>query len=110
MEYFCTEKERKGTCYHEFYKGEWDGRSFWREDSLLLHDDVCTGLKLHKLFTAAVPEYESYGNTAVTREAWEKVCLLARETGAEVLDAIMEADEWVQQNFETEDVFYILGL
>lgn len=33
MKYFVTDRERDGTCYHEFYKGRWDGKTFWKEDS-----------------------------------------------------------------------------
>lgn len=40
MKYFITNSEKIGTCYHEFYKGKWDGETFWKEDSLLLHDEV----------------------------------------------------------------------
>jgi hypothetical protein len=29
MKYFVTNKERQGTCYHEFYKGKWDEKTFW---------------------------------------------------------------------------------
>lgn len=110
MEYFCTEKERKGTCYHEFCKGSWDYKTFWQEDSILIHDDVCWKLKLDKLFAAAIPEYDSCGNTPVTPDAWERVCSLAEKAGGEVWHAVCEADGWVRKNFETEDIFYILGL
>ena len=40
MKYFIKDKDRKGTCYYEFYKGKWDGESFWKTDSILLHDDI----------------------------------------------------------------------
>ena len=39
MKYFVKNSERESTCYHEFYKGKWDEKTFWKEDSLLLHDD-----------------------------------------------------------------------
>ena len=40
MKYFVTDRERDGTCYHEFYKGRWDGKTFWKEDSISLHDNI----------------------------------------------------------------------
>lgn len=110
MKYFCTETERKGTCYHEFQKGKWDGITFWRNDSLLLHDDICWELKLGKLLGKVIPEYDTYGNTEVTKEVWAEICERAEAIGGEVQAAIREADVWVQENFETEEVFYILGL
>ena len=45
MKYFCTEDKRVGTCYHEFQKGKWDEHTFWKEDSLLLSDDVLVDLE-----------------------------------------------------------------
>ena len=39
MKYFVMLDECKNTCYHEFYKGEWDEETFWKNDSLYLHDD-----------------------------------------------------------------------
>lgn len=110
MKYFCTETEREGTCYHEFQKGKWDGCTFWKENSLLLHDDMFGELKLGKLFKMVIPEYDSYGNTEVTKAVWADVCQRAAVMAGEVQAAIQEADVWVQENFETEEVFYILGL
>ena len=40
MKYFVTDEQREGTCYNEFYKGKWDEETFWKKDSLSLHDDV----------------------------------------------------------------------
>ena len=56
MKFFCTELERKGTCYHEFQKGKWDGKTFWKTDSLLLHDNIMCEVKLHKLFRIHFPK------------------------------------------------------
>nr|WP_288625771.1 hypothetical protein [uncultured Roseburia sp.] len=33
MKYFVTDRERDGTCYHEFYKGRWDGKTFCHQRS-----------------------------------------------------------------------------
>ena len=32
MKYFVINKERQGTCYHEFYKGKWDGEQILNEE------------------------------------------------------------------------------
>lgn len=50
MKYFVTLDECKNTCYHEFYKGKWDEETFWKRDSLYLHDDILYELKLEDLF------------------------------------------------------------
>ena len=58
MKYFCYVSDRVGTCYHEFYKGKWDGKTFWKSDSILLHDDTLEELQLYKAFTAVLPDYD----------------------------------------------------
>jgi len=32
MKYFCYVSDRVGTCYHEFYKGKWDGKNREKND------------------------------------------------------------------------------
>ncbi len=109
--YFCTEAERQGTCYHEFQKGKWDEHTtFWKEDSLLLHDDVHLELKLYGLFKQVLPKYDAYGDVEVSKAQWQEIYTMAEEIGGEVFEAIKEADVWVQECFETEDVFYMLGI
>ncbi len=108
--YFCTETERQGTCYHEFQKGKWDEHTFWKEDSLLIHGDMHLELKLYGLFKQALPKYDAYGDVEVNKEQWQAIYAMAQEIGGETSDAIKEADVWVQKCFETEEVFYMLGI
>lgn len=108
--YFCRSAERQGTCYHEFQKGKWDEHTFWKEDSLLIHDDVHLELKLYGLFKQALPSYDAFGDIEVNKAQWQAIYRMAEEIGGEAYDAIKEADIWVQECFETEDVFYMLGI
>ena len=39
MKYFVYNNQRDGTCYHEFYKGKWDGKTFWKDDSICIDDN-----------------------------------------------------------------------
>lgn len=110
MKFFCTASERIGTCYYEFQKGRWDGHTFWKEDSLLLHDDVYMKLGLDKLFKKAISVYDAYAHTEVNKDQWQKVCEIAGELGGEVKLAIGEADVWVKENFVREEVFTIVGI
>ncbi len=110
LQYFCRESERKGTCYHEFQKGEWDEHTFWKEDSLLLEDDKLAELKLSRIFKQAMAEYDSYGPVRVDKAQWSEVLRLAKEAGGAQWEAVCEADVWVQECFLTEAVFYILGI
>lgn len=103
------ESERKGTCYHEFQKGSWGG-TFWKEDSLLLHDDILRELKLYQLFREAAPEYSDYGETEIDKDKWAIICNRANVLGGDVKAAIDEADLWVEETFKTEERFTILGI
>ena len=110
LKYFSTEGSRQGTCYHEFQKGKWDGHTFWKEDSLLIHDDVHLELKLYGLFKQVLPTYDAFGDIAVNKTQWQEIYAMAEEIGGEMFEAIQEADAWVKECFETEEVFYMLGI
>lgn len=110
MKYFCMDKDRKGTCYHEFYVGKWDEKTFWKEDSLLLHDDVLYNLKLDYLFREVEPAYDEYGETEINKTQWLQIVSKAMTMGGEIQEAISEADVWAKKVFETESVFTILGI
>lgn len=110
MKYFIKETERKGTCYHEFQKGKWDGKTFWHKDSLLIHDDIFFDLKLGNLFAETVSGYISYGETEISMEQWEAVYNKAESMGGGVKAAMEELKLWAEQNFQTEQVFTILGI
>ena len=59
MKYFVTDRERDGTCYHEFYKGRWDGKTFWKEDSISLHDNIMFQAKeFIAALVVCVPKYD----------------------------------------------------
>ena len=112
MNYFCTESERKAshsTCYLEFQKGEYKGKT-WLEDSISLHDDIFHELHLYRLFIKAIPEFDHYGITKVTEYEWETLKKLALEQGDEVQELIEELSAWVSICFETEKIFTICGI
>lgn len=108
--FFCVESERKGTCYHEFQRGSWDEKTFWKEDSLFLHDDILQELELYNLFREADPEYSDYGETEIDSDKWAIICGMANVLGGDVKAAIDEADLWVKETLKTEEKFTILGI
>ena len=110
MKYFCREKERKGTCYHEFQRGRWDGKTFWKEDSLLLDDDILWQLGFEKLLKETLPHYDAYAETEVSRKQWNAIMQRARELGGELQEAVEEADTWIRAELGEEECFTILGL
>ena len=110
LQYFCTEENRKGTCYHEFQKGKWDEHTFWKNDSLLLSDDVLVELELGKLFRKSIQGYDPYGPVEVNKEQWLMLLEAANQAGDAQMEALQEANEWAQECFATEEVFTILGI
>lgn len=110
MKYFCRVSEKKGTCYHEWQKGKWDEKTFWREDSLLIHDDVLYSLKMGNLLAKFIPDYSEYGDFELNVSQWEQIYNEAGMIGGELKEAIDEAAAWVNENFITNEVFAIIGI
>lgn len=111
MKYFVENNERKSTCYHEFYKGKWDGNTFWKEDSLFLHDDI---MFENKGFVDAVieviPTYDEVGVTEVSFEAWKKIGQVIRNKDENSQELYLEADTWLKEVFKENECITMLGL
>ena len=110
MRFFVKDNERKNTNYHEFYKGRWDGVTFWKEDSLLLHMDIFDQLNLYSVFIAALPDFNYYGETYVTPAQYELLKSSAFTQGGEIAVLFAELDIWVSECFKTESCFIIQGI
>ena len=111
MKYFVTASQRKGTCYHEFWRGKWDGVSFWSPDSILLHDDVLDDCRAFaEAMLAVIPAYAPFGITEVTHPQWEAVGALAEAAGGNAAELYAEADAWAREVFRTHDRFTVLGI
>ena len=111
MKYFCTETERKAsksTCYFEFQKGHHKGKH-WLEDSISIHDDLLSD-EIYQVFVAAIPQFDPFGVTEVTKEQWQQVKSRAETVGGEAIAAITEIEDWVVECFEEEEVFTICGI
>jgi len=111
MKYFCTETERKAsksTCYFEFQKGRHKGKH-WLEDSISIHDDLLSD-EIYQVFVDAIPQFDPFGVTEVTKEQWLQVKSKAKAVGGEALVVVMEMEDWVAKYFEEEDVFTICGI
>lgn len=111
MKYFVKKSGLSGTCYHEFAAGEWDGGTFWREDSFYLHDDV---LYEHPGFaeaiTKVIPEYDPYGEVTIDRNQWKLIGCHVEHCDAAVVELFREVNQWAMSAFEEHNVITILGI
>ena len=112
MKYFCTETQRKAsgsTCYLEFQKGQHKDK-FWLNDSLNLRDDIFNKLSLHLLFVQAVPNFDHWGLTKVSKPQWDKLKQIAHVAGGELEKVIAELMPWADECFQNESCFTICGI
>ena len=109
MKYFVFDHQRDGTCYHEFYKGKWDGHTFWKADSLSLDDSY-----LFKDFIDAilsvVPNYDPFDITEISAAEWEEIGKIIITKDQESQAVYNEANEWLKSVFKTYGCFTILGI
>lgn len=110
LNYFCTVNDRVGSCYHEFYKGKWDNKTFWKSDSILLHDDALNELELYRAFAAVIPDYDPYGITQVNQSQWESIVDYASQLNTQAKIALSEISVWADQALDNEGMFTILGI
>ena len=111
MKYCVLNHERDGTGYHEFYRGKWVGQSFWRDDSIYIDDYRLFEIKgFVGALRAAVPYYDSYGITEISREQWKKIGTLIRDGDGSAQELYQEISKWTDEVFKKHDCFTILGL
>lgn len=107
MKYFCYAKDRSGSAYHEFYKGKWDHTSFWKSDSILLHDDTLEALGLCTVLAEVLPGYDRHGVTELNQSQWESILDHASQLNTEAKIALTEAEAWAKDAFENGNMITI---
>lgn len=110
MKYFTYENQRKNTCYHEWYKGHFDGVSFWKNDSLLIYEDIHCMLGLEDVFKMFIPNYDPLGEIEVSEKQWDMIMKKSAEIGGQIYECLKEADNWVKETFREYDVFTMIGM
>ena len=109
MKYFINNNQRNGTCYHEFYKGRWDGKTFWKTDSILLDDDFLTRDFIDAIIKI-VPTFDPYGITEISNNEWKEIGNIIITKDVKSQEIYDEANEWLKNIFTTHDCFTILGI
>lgn len=110
MKYFIYENQRKNTNYHEWYKGHFDGVSFWKNDSLLISEDIHYILGLEDFFKMFIPDYDPVGETEVSKNQWIMIMKKASEIGGQLYECLKEANNWITETFKKYDVFTMIGM
>ncbi len=109
MKYFIQNDQRIGSCYHEFYKGEWDEHTFWKNDSILLHDDVMSDGFVEAIIEV-VPTYDPFGVTEISVLQWQEIGKKVLEKDIASQEQYKEADVWLEGVFQKYKCFTILGI
>lgn len=111
MKYFVLNSERRGTIYYEFCKGKWDGETFWKDDSIYLHDDV---LYENQDFLNALvkikPSFDLFGVTEFSREEWGRLRSEVQSYPNGCREMFKELDVWVMDTFSAYECFTVLGI
>lgn len=68
MKYFIFDNQRNSSSYHEFYKGKWDEKTFWKSDSILLHDDYLYNNGFVDAIVEVIPTYDPFGETEISAD------------------------------------------
>ncbi len=111
MKYFVTNKNRKGTAYLEFYKGHWDGKTFNKDDSLFLNENILSdNNEFNSAILSVVPEYDPYGITEISATQWKEIGDVFTNKSIESRKIYMELNSWLLNVFQTADCFTIIGL
>ncbi len=111
MKYFVYDHQREGSSYHEFYKGKWDGETFWKNDSISIDDFII--LKNQGFADAiaeVIPTYDPYGITEISHNQWKKIGEVIKNKDKNSQEIYYEADKWLKDVFTTHNCFTILGI
>ena len=110
MKYFIFNNQRNGSSYHEFYKGQWDEKTFWKADSILLHDDYLFDNGFVDAIIDIIPTYDPFGETEITADEWKKIGNLILTKDEKSQEIYFEANEWLEDVFKEYNCFTILGI
>ena len=109
MRYFVFDNQRKDTNYHELYKGKWDEKTFWKYDSIFLHDDFMF-LYFEEAIAEIIPTYDPFGETVISKEEWKEIGKIITTKSIESKEIYNEASVWLDEVFQNYNCFTILGI
>lgn len=111
MKYFVFNGERKGIEYYEFYQGKWDGKTFRKEDSLFLHDDILMdNMEVIDAFFDTIPSFDPFGATEITYEQWREIGKNISQKSKKSKEIYDEANKVLESVFESKKCITVLGI
>lgn len=122
MKYFLTVKDNYPSYTYEFQKGKWEEPDwedescwsmdlFWKEDSLLLDDDV---LFENEGFADALygvlKDFNSFNEVSFTVREWEEIFKRASQADNSSEEMALEANQWMKEAFAEYEYVTIIGV
>ena len=108
--YFVELKDKVGTCYFEFGKGNWDKRTFWKENSIYIHGEDLCHCDFLDIVIDVIPNCNPFGETEISKGQWEQIYEKAVLCGGRSAEIAQAAEPWVADTLQEHHAFYILGV
>ena len=111
MKYFCLNKERNGSCYHEYQKGN-NTENNWSNTSVFIDDDISREIGMDDMNFNIIKSYDPYSamRYIITMETWNRMLEYANKAGGDLQAALLEIKPWVDENFRLEKYFTIITI
>ena len=110
MKYFTT--EYLSSNYNEFQKGNWNGYTFYKEDSVYLDDNILYDARgLFDAILEVFPEMRKEEiEPVIDREDWARIGRLIPPEDHFSTDVYNDLHQWVQNVFEEFGCFTIIWI
>ena len=110
MKYYTT--EYLSSNYNEFQKGNWDGKTFHKEDSVYLDDNILYDARgLFDAIFEVFPEmWKEAIEPVISREDWERIGQLIPPDDYFSADVYNDLHQWAQNVFEEYGCFTIIWI
>ena len=110
MKYFTT--EYLSSNYNEFQKGDWDGNTFHKQDSVYLDDNILYDAKglfyaIHEVFPKLKKEEME---PVISRDDWIRIGQTIPQEDLYSIDVYNDLHQWAENVFEEYGCFTIIWI
>ena len=99
-----------GTAYWTFASGNWDGKNYWCEDSIFIHDDDMFSSGFVDIVLEVIPDCDPPGVIKISKRQRMEIYEKSITEGELAGQLVRCAEPWIMENFQKYDAFYILGV